>query len=155
MTAHSMNNFISIIQLFSPILLAGLTGGSLVAYFNYRSKRPESLARANAIDATTSEGITKQWERYAEKIETRMNEMSAEIEALRKDVHEKERATAEKVVEIIELKRQVKDLYSKNRELERRLKVYETVGEKVENAKIEIHHTVEEQLNDIKNEKSD
>lgn len=139
-------------KIIAPIIGAALTGGGIVAYFQYRSSRPENVAKAKQINITAEVTIGEQWKIYAEKIEQNMVEMEARYEKKINDLtalveqkdKEQKAVVLEKDKEITKLRKRVGDL-------EVELDKYKQLVEgKVETVKEHLHKSVDENIDQLK-----
>lgn len=71
---------IQIATILVPIITAALTGGGIVAYFNYRAGRPESDAKANQLNVTSEISVADAWQKYAQQVEKRFTELEAKYD---------------------------------------------------------------------------
>ena len=126
-----------------PVTLAFVSGGGLVAYFKYKKEKPQ--ANADVI-VTFANG----WEKYAQKLENRLDLSDKRISELTEFYEKKlqlltdtyERRVAEKDKRINQLEERVEVL-------EKELHRYQVVEGKTEIARDELHQSVDKSINQI------
>lgn len=104
---------LQIITILAPVLAATLTGGGIVAYFNYRGNRPKGDAEARQINVSAEISVAEAWQNYATKVEQRFSTMETKYD----------KAIARKDEEIARLTTEISRLVQ-------RLTVYESSGVK-------------------------
>lgn len=111
----TLYQFLTII---GPIVAGFLGVGGVGAYYSYKASKPKTSAEAQKINAEVVLTFADGWKSYAEKLETRLTTNEVDILKLQRDIRdqdEKNRMTLQ------EKDRQIDDLQSKNRTLERRV----------------------------------
>lgn len=103
-----------ITTLIGPLVTGLLMGGGLVAYINYRLKKPEAEAQAKNINVTAEISLAKEWREYAKNVEVRLD--TCEINA-RKQI---EQVEIRYKAEIKELEKEIQDLRDQIVQLSRR-----------------------------------
>lgn len=144
----------AILQILAPVLGGFLGVGGIGAYFAYRSAKPKSEAEANKVNAEVVVTFADGWEKYAKKLEER-------LDIAEKAIAENSRALDEqdkKYREIIAKKdAEIKDLQDRNVVLEERVATleaenhkYKTADGKVEDARTTLHQSVDSAVDELK-----
>ena len=133
-----------IIKVVIPVILAFVSGGGLVAYFKYRQEKPQ--ANADVI-VTFANG----WEKYASKLEARLDLSDKRISELTEFYEKKIEILTLTYDQKVEAKdRRIRDLENRVEILEDELHKYQTIETKTEVAREDLHASVDTSIDQLK-----
>lgn len=138
MASIDMNDFLKDFAV--PIVSAFLGAGGFGAYFIYKGNKPKNSAEAQKLSADVIVTFADGWQKYAEKLETRMDEMEKNF-----DLKEKTYTQA-----LLSKDEKIKELEGRINVLEAELELREGIKQKAEEAREILHHSVDDSINEIK-----
>lgn len=138
---------IEILKLLAPIIGGFLGVGGIGAYYSYRSTKPKTEAEAKKVDADVVVTFAEGWQKYAEKLEKRLDDTEKGITALKAAMEnqatEYKRIIAEKDTEIKDLQDHNRSLENRIDDLENELTKYKQIDTKVNTVRGMLHEGVE------------
>lgn len=90
-------NVMQLISIISPVLVAGITGGGIVAWIQYKSKKAEAEANARKVNISSEITVGEAWQRYAEKQEVIVTNLLQKHENLEQK-YDKEIALKDEII---------------------------------------------------------
>lgn len=144
-------DFMELLKILAPVLGGFLAVGGIGSYYGYKSLKAKRSAEAQKINAEVVVTFADGWQKYAEKLEKRMEEMEGRYEKrivdLERLIEDKDKAHA-KVV--IDKDKRIDELEARVNELENQLAHYQGKDAQIDTVRDTLHHSVDENMETLK-----